>query len=230
MPTRKFRRNIDHRIASIGREMAGLASAHPQLQDALTSVALNACMLSLNSQALVASCKAASDLFAQTLSDHGQAPHKSREMFGALAHNVLQSSNGPFVETLETLVAIAAEALPPDQRLRTLSNLAVSSGLDDSQIALDYQEQENEKRESEPEPEYEAPELEYNGISLDAFTEIAAVRGLFRIRSESEGTARFLAGSDGRNWYRLVQLRCSAQEAERVAEGVRNRIGRRIGA
>jgi hypothetical protein len=235
MPIRKYRRHIDTRLSSIAREVAQSAKDSPekaQLQEALISVAVSACAVALQTQALAAVCKTASNAFARAFSGKGsEVASRSVEVFGDLSKNILRSGDGVLVESLETLVAIAAEALPSDYRLRTITTLAISSGLDPAQIALDYQEHTSDT------PEESAQETEatvrqkveaYTAIALDAFTEIAAVRGMTTFRIEHDDTKRFLIGHTGKTWLRVIELLCDEEECERVAEGVRNRIRARI--
>jgi hypothetical protein len=228
MPTRKYRRTVDSRVASIARQLSQEAAGNENLQEALLAVAISACSVSSQTQSLLAVCKVASNAFA-TAKGAGDLANKGNELFGRLGESIVKSSDGIFTEALESLVAVATEALPADQRLRTLTNLAIASGLDPSQIALDYEEHTVDA----PEPERTAPEepnIEYNIFNIDAFTEIAAVRRMSEIQPRVEPDGRFLVGlgADGRSWFRISRLQCDDEEARRVAEAVKNRLYRRM--
>ena len=228
MPTRKYRRTIDPRVASLARQISKSAATNERLQEALLAVAISACMVSTQTQALLAVCKTAGNAFA-TCDVSGELADKGGEVFGRLGEGIVQATEGIFTESLESLVAMASEAVPADQRLRTLVTLAAASGLDPSQIALDYEEQSSDV----PEPKKDAPlipsNVEYNIFSIESFTEVCSVRRLSELRISNDADGKYLVGLgfDGRTWYRVTRLQCDDQEAERVAQAVRNRLSKR---
>jgi hypothetical protein len=228
MPSRKYRRTVDPRVASIARQLSRGAAENTKLQDALLAVAIAACTVSVQTQSLLAVCKTAGNAFA-SCQGSGDLAEKGGEVFGRLGESIAKSTDGIFTEALESLVAVAAEALPPDHRLRTLTNLAIASGLDPAQIALDYEEHTVDVPEPKEEP-VKLPNVEYNVFNIDAFTEIAAVRRLSEIQARNEPDGRFLVGlgPDGRSWYRITRLQCDDEEARRVTEAVKNRLFRRL--
>ncbi len=227
---RKYRRTIDPRVASLARNIASGASGNEKLQEALMAAAISACTVAAQVQALLTVCKTTANSFMMAHGP-GETANNVVEVFGKLGQNLMKAADGSFTEALEGLVAMSIESLPADQRMRAMTSLAQASGLDPSQIALDYEEhsvdvpEEGEDKGDDPAPQQE-PMIEYNSFSMDAFTEIAAVRRLTELQIKHDPDGMFLVGlgHDGRSWFRITRLHCDETEAQRVLSGVRNRM------
>jgi hypothetical protein len=229
MSNRKHRRHVDTRTLSVAKDLAKRASTNPKLQENLLSVAMSACLLALHAQELSAACKTAANAFdAMSEGDGGVERSKATQVLGQLAGNVLLASDGVFQESLESLVAIAIESLPNDERVRLLSTLAASAGLDAAQITLDYEVEEGEEPPEKPaEPVViEGPERTYSRQHIEVFAEIAKVRRLQDFRVRVVDRRRSLEGFNGRMWFTVAPLWCNEEEAERVRNAVTIRVAK----
>ena len=228
---RKVRAHVDFRISSLARDVAQRASGKEELQQGLLSVALTACQTAMQLQTLLSVCRATENTFRASCNEQeSDLPVKASEALRELAQTVMRSADGSITEALESMIAVAIEAMGEQHpATRSLSNAAMAAGLDPSQIALDKdEEQTGVAMGPRAIPARRGPARYYSTHDIDVVAAVATAptRRCVDVRLQRDGDKRFLVGFNGASWASFHELACPPEQDDRVLEAVRVRVRR----